>query len=90
MLGVHVGDVLPLGAFTMDQEYSPDFNPSTATPYLKLDVKVVGLVVFSDTVVYDDTDPGEKTSTAAAAGARELERGLAEWIEGPLVAGGGK
>ena len=56
MLGVHVGDVLPLVVDTMDQQYSPDFDPATAPPYLKLDMKVVGLVVFSDTVVYDDID----------------------------------
>jgi arylsulfatase A-like enzyme len=37
-----------------------------------------------------ETDPDEKTSTASAGNARELERTLAAWIEGPLAAGGGK
>ena len=55
-LGLRVGDVFPLVAYTMDQLYTPDFDPSTAAPYLRLDVTLVGLVVFSDTVVYDDID----------------------------------
>jgi uncharacterized sulfatase len=41
--------------------------------------------------IYDlDTDPDEKINTAGAAGAKQLEQALAEWIEGPLAAGGGK
>ncbi|TML12678.1 MAG: FtsX-like permease family protein [Actinobacteria bacterium] len=55
-LGLHVGDVLPLVAYSMDQSYSPDFDPATAQPFLTLDAKLVGLVVFSDTVVDDDID----------------------------------
>lgn len=41
--------------------------------------------------IYDlGADPDEKTSTAAAPGAAELEQALVRWIEGPLAAGGGK
>ena len=41
--------------------------------------------------IYDlDADPDEKTNTASAAGAKELEQALAHWMEGPLAAGGGK
>jgi choline-sulfatase len=41
--------------------------------------------------VYDlDNDPEEKTNIASSAGAKELQRALAAWIEGPLAAGGGK
>jgi uncharacterized sulfatase len=35
-------------------------------------------------------DPDEKASIASGAGAKELERALVAWIEGPLAAGGGK
>jgi arylsulfatase A-like enzyme len=41
--------------------------------------------------IYDlDRDPDEKSNLADEPGARELEQGLAAWIEGPLAAGGGK
>jgi len=41
--------------------------------------------------IYDlDADPDEKTNTASAAGAKELEQALVHWMEGPLAAGGGK
>jgi choline-sulfatase len=41
--------------------------------------------------IYDlATDPDEKINIASGAGARELERALVAWIEGPLAAGGGK
>jgi hypothetical protein len=42
--------------------------------------------------VYDlDADPDERTNLAESdPKAKELERALAQWIEGPLAAGGGK
>ncbi|HSS03239.1 MAG TPA: sulfatase-like hydrolase/transferase [Kofleriaceae bacterium] len=41
--------------------------------------------------IYDlASDPDEKSNIAGGAGAKELERALVAWIEGPLAAGGGK
>jgi len=41
--------------------------------------------------IYDlDQDPDEKTNTASAPGAKDLEQTLVQWMEGPLSAGGGK
>jgi len=41
--------------------------------------------------IYDlEKDPDEKVNIADGAGAKELQRALAAWIEGPLAAGGGK
>jgi arylsulfatase A-like enzyme len=41
--------------------------------------------------IYDlDKDPDEKVNQATAPGAKDLQRALVEWIEGPLAAGGGK
>jgi iduronate 2-sulfatase len=38
--------------------------------------------------IYDlEHDPDEKTNTASAAGAKQLEQALVGWIEGPLAAG---
>jgi choline-sulfatase len=40
--------------------------------------------------IYDlEKDPDEKVNKATAPGAKDLQRALVEWIEGPLATGGG-
>ena len=55
---VHVGQVIPFAFFTNAQETSPDFGKPGLTPYLRINVKVVGKALFSPEVVQDDIDTG--------------------------------
>jgi hypothetical protein len=56
ILGWHVGETVTFGAFTPQQAQSSSFNPSAATAFSVVSVKLVGLVVFADQVAHDDVD----------------------------------
>jgi len=57
--GVHVGSILPVGFYTNNQQ-SPGLQPAPGTklppPHLKVDLDVVGIVVFHTQVIEDDVD----------------------------------
>ena len=54
LLGWHLGEVVPMGAFTLQQVNSADFAKSK--PYFRVSAKLVGTVVFPSQVVSDDVD----------------------------------
>jgi hypothetical protein len=54
LLGWHVGEVIPMGAFTLQQATSPD--PARSKPYFRVSAKLVGIVVFPSQVVSDEVD----------------------------------
>ncbi len=56
VLGVRVGQVVPMGFYTDAQTNAPGFGTPTVTPRLRFDVKVVGIVVPNNEVVEDDID----------------------------------
>ena len=56
VLGVHVGQVVPLGAYTNAQANSPGFGTPSVAPHLRIDAKLVGIVVLNNQVVQDDVD----------------------------------
>jgi FtsX-like permease family len=56
VLGVRVGQVVPIGFYTDAQTNAPGFGTPTVTPRLRFDVKVVGIVVPNNEVVEDDID----------------------------------
>ena len=56
ILGVRVGQVVPMGFYTDAQTNAPGFGTPTVTPRLRFDVKVVGIVVPNNEVVEDDID----------------------------------
>ena len=53
---VRVGMAAPLGFFTNAQMSSPQSGKRTVRPYLTVDMKIVGKVVYSSEAVQDDTD----------------------------------
>jgi len=54
--GLHVGQVIPVGFYTNDQINSPEF-PSAAVPaHRRLDVRLVGIAVFNNALIQDDSD----------------------------------
>ena len=61
LLGWHVGDVVPMGVYTNDQAALPDFGKASVPPHLRVDLKLVGIVVSPESVVADDVDAGVST-----------------------------
>jgi hypothetical protein len=51
-----VGTVIPIGFFTMKQQYDPRFGHVHFTPLSRVDLHVVGIVDTSGTVLEDDID----------------------------------
>jgi hypothetical protein len=56
ILGVRVGQMVPLGFYSDAQTYSPDFGSPRMVPRLKVKARLVGLVVPNTQVVQDDID----------------------------------
>ncbi len=56
ILGVRVGQMVPLGFYSNAQTNSPDFGSPRVVPRLKVNVRLVGLVVPNTQVVQDDID----------------------------------
>jgi hypothetical protein len=71
LLGLRLGQVAPWEFVTNSQVSAPDFDPTHVTPALRLDVKLVGLVLFHDALVQDDVDrlPTSVVFTPALTGA---------------------
>ncbi len=55
---VHVGEVIGFAFFSNAQEASPDFGRPGLKPYLRINVRVVGKVIFSQEAVQDEADAG--------------------------------
>ncbi len=56
LLGVRLGDVVPLGFYTDAQEALPAFGTPRVAPRFRAGVKLVGIAVFNNSVVQDDID----------------------------------
>jgi hypothetical protein len=56
ILGVRVGQMVPLGFYSDAQTNSPDFGSPRVVPRLKVKARLVGLVVPNTQVVQDDID----------------------------------
>ena len=55
-LGVHLGQVVPLGFYTNAQTSERDFGTPALSPRLRVDARLVGIIVLNDDVVQDDID----------------------------------
>lgn len=56
LLGVHVGEVIPYGVYTVHQQSLPGFGTARVPPRIRLQVTLVGLVQESNAIVQDDID----------------------------------
>ena len=56
LLGVHLGQVLPIGFYGPAQANLPGFGTARVPPQRRVAMKLVGLVVFNNEVVEDDAD----------------------------------
>jgi len=59
-LGLRVGDVAHLGLYNMSDFNLPGFNAGTLPPRVRLDVTLVGIILFPDKVVPDDVDLADR------------------------------
>ena len=55
-LGWHVGQVVPMGVYSSNQFGLPGFGTPSVAPLRRIDMKLVGLVVFNNQVIEDDAD----------------------------------
>ncbi len=55
-LGVHLGEVIPYGIYTLRQQNQPGFGTARVLPRIRIDAKLVGLVQESNAIVEDDID----------------------------------
>jgi FtsX-like permease family len=56
LIGVHVGQVIPLGFYTSAQTEQAGFGTPEVMPRLRVRARLVGIVVFDNQVVQDDID----------------------------------
>ena len=56
LIGVHVGQVVPLGFYTSAQTEQAGFGTPEVMPRLRVRARLVGIVVFNNQVVQDDID----------------------------------
>ncbi|MCU1462951.1 MAG: hypothetical protein JWO37_3026 [Acidimicrobiales bacterium] len=56
LLGLHLGEVVAFGAYTNDQTGLAGFGTAAVAPFLRLDLRLVGIVVGNDQVVPNDSD----------------------------------
>jgi hypothetical protein len=55
-LGLRVGQVVPMGVYTSNQFNTPGFGTPRVAPERRINMRLVGIVVFNDQVIEDDTD----------------------------------
>ena len=56
LLGAHVGQVVPVGLYTLQQADLPGFGTPRVPPALRVDMTLTGIVEFNNQVIEDDTD----------------------------------
>ncbi len=89
-LGVHVGSVLPIGIYTNAETQLPDFGTAQVKPVRVIDEKVVGIVVFSNTVVEDQVDAGSSPNNLfTPALTRQLLKCCVNYSESGIRVSGG-
>ena len=56
LLGIHLGEVVPLGMYVPSQMGLPGFGTAKVPPVLRVRAKLVGIVTLNNQVVQDDID----------------------------------
>ncbi len=55
-MGWHVDQIIPMGLYSSNQFGQPGFGTPAVAPLRRIDMKLVGLVVFNNQVIEDDAD----------------------------------
>jgi hypothetical protein len=56
LLGVHLGEVVPMGFYSAAETSQPGFGSASVRPRLKFRVRLVGIALLNNAVVQDDID----------------------------------
>ncbi|MFY9849614.1 MAG: hypothetical protein WAK83_18775, partial [Trebonia sp.] len=56
LLGLRVGELVPIGFYTDAQAGSPGYGTARVRPVVRIEARITGLVEFNDELVQDDTD----------------------------------
>ena len=56
LLGLRVGELVPIGFYTDAQAGSPGYGTARVRPAVRIEARITGLVEFNDELVQDDTD----------------------------------
>ena len=76
LLGWHVGEVITMGLYTNAQSSEPAFGTPKVKPKLRLDMKLVGTVVFNNEVVLDEVDRYPAFVLFTPAATRQVTSGM--------------
>ncbi|HTZ09898.1 MAG TPA: FtsX-like permease family protein [Acidimicrobiales bacterium] len=89
LLGIHVGQVIPVGLYLPEQATEPGFGTARVPPARVFAMKLVGIVVFNNQVVEDDTDrlPTNLVYTPALARLAPREATQGTWYGIQLAPG---
>ena len=71
-LGLHVGQVIPYGFYSDEQESLPGFGTNAVRPALRVNLKLVGLASLNSEIVEDDVDTLPTFIPLTPAFAREV------------------
>jgi len=74
LLGLHVGETVPLGFYTSAQSESPGFGTPRVRPVFRVRARLTGLVDFNSEIVQDDIDRQQGLLLLTPALSRELLR----------------
>ena len=56
LLGIRVGQVIPVGLYTAGQSALPGFGTARVAPARRYEMRLVGIIEFNNEVIEDDTD----------------------------------
>jgi hypothetical protein len=56
LLGLRVGELVPIGFYTNAQAGSPGYGTARVRPVVRIEARITGLVEFNDELVQDDAD----------------------------------
>jgi hypothetical protein len=87
LLGFHVGEVIPYGFYTQQQERLPGFGTPRVPPRLRIGARLVGLVQVSNAIVQDDIDRFPTFIFFTPALARQVLAGSGQGVVGAVVYG---
>jgi hypothetical protein len=74
ILGVHIGQIVPLGLFTQAQTHQPDFGTPRDVPLVKVRARLVGIADLNTEVVQDGVDQTFGTVLLDRALMRQLDK----------------
>jgi hypothetical protein len=87
LLGFHVGQTISYGFYSNAQQNLPGFGTSAVKPALRINMRLVGLVLSNDQVVEDDVDTFPTFIPLTPAFAREVLSLKGQQMSGALTFG---